>query len=110
MIKKAIFCTEPFRIPSAGKLDVCCFDKTGTLTKNDLDVKGVICPGETKITELDKVAKVSEHASKVIGGCHTLAYADKVLMGDPIEKQSFQGLGWAHDGARVSTIGTRRAH
>jgi len=92
MIKKAIFCTEPFRIPSPGKIDVCCFDKTGTLTKNDLDVKGVIPPGHDTIVELDKVAKVSDSASRVIGGCHTLAYADKQLMGDPIEKQSFEGL------------------
>ncbi len=37
----AIFCTEPFRIPLAGRVDICCFDKTGTITGEDLVVEGV---------------------------------------------------------------------
>lgn len=101
MIKKQIFCTEPFRIPNAGKVNICCFDKTGTLTKNDLVIKGIAAinlpnvknftPGQVSKIEqalipLDQVYKHSREALIVLAGCHTLAMAEGNLVGDPIEK------------------------
>lgn len=91
LVKKAIFCTEPFRIPFAGKVDICCFDKTGTLTQNDLIVKGVNGldldqGGEDKIVPLSEILNKDRKALTVLAGCHTLAMADGQLVGDPIEK------------------------
>jgi cation-transporting ATPase 13A1 len=106
MIKKSIFCTEPFRIPNAGKVNICCFDKTGTLTQNDLIIKGLTAldlgnriswsksPNQLvqNVIPLAEVYKHSKEALTVLGGCHTLAMAEGNLVGDPIEKQAFAGI------------------
>jgi len=42
LLKAHVFCTEPYRIPLAGKTDTCLFDKTGTITTDELVASGVV--------------------------------------------------------------------
>lgn len=95
--KYAIYCTEPFRIPYAGRVDVCCFDKTGTLTGEDLVVDGIagLVPGKDNIAELKKVEQVSGETTLVLATAHALVKLDEgEVVGDPMEKATLTALGW----------------
>ncbi|BCS22090.1 ion-transporting P-type ATPase SPF1 [Aspergillus puulaauensis] len=103
--KFAIFCTEPFRIPFAGRVDVACFDKTGTLTGEDLVVDGVagLTLGRTgaKVekdgahTELSKGNGIPADTTLVLASAHALVKLDEGdVVGDPMEKATLNWLGW----------------
>ncbi|GIC87283.1 ion-transporting P-type ATPase SPF1 [Aspergillus udagawae] len=103
--KFAIFCTEPFRIPFAGRVDIACFDKTGTLTGEDLVVDGIAgltlgheganIGKDGAHTELAKSAHIPFHTTLVLASAHALVKLDEgEVVGDPMEKATLQWLGW----------------
>lgn len=96
--KQAIFCTEPFRIPFAGRVDVCCFDKTGTITGEDLEVQGVVgthANGSASIPdELMSLKNASEASALVLAAAHALVLIDGETVGDPMERRALDALGW----------------
>jgi manganese-transporting P-type ATPase len=107
----AIFCTEPFRIPFAGRVDVACFDKTGTLTGEDLVVDGIagLDLGNPKIktaadgahTHLAKLVETPAETMLVLAAAHALVKLDDgTIVGEPMEKATVSELRWtvgSHD-------------
>lgn len=104
LAKYAIFCTEPFRIPFAGRIDVACFDKTGTITGENLVVDGVagLMLGKAQGNEknggdsrLVKVSDVGFQTTLVLATAHALVKLDEgEIVGDPMEKATLTSLGW----------------
>ncbi|CAA9986390.1 cation transporting ATPase, putative [Plasmodium knowlesi strain H] len=93
-----IYCTEPFRLPFSGKSNICAFDKTGTLTEDNMIILGLF--GFDKNTE--RINEINESiiskqrvpflSVAVIAGCHSICTVNNKLLGDPLEKNSFQRL------------------
>jgi manganese-transporting P-type ATPase len=100
LMKMGIFCTEPFRVPIAGKLNACLFDKTGTLTTDELVAVGVCEPenwtilAEKEAFLLTPMSKLDGGAALVLAGCHSLVYIDEETTGDPLESASLNSLRW----------------
>ncbi|KAJ9129987.1 Cation-transporting ATPase [Coniochaeta hoffmannii] len=107
LAKYAIFCTEPFRIPFAGRVDVACFDKTGTLTGEDLVVEGIAGVGlghsgtdtpresDGAHSHVSAVHEVGLETTLVLATAHALVKLDEGdVVGDPMEKATLNALGW----------------
>jgi manganese-transporting P-type ATPase len=106
--KYAIYCTEPFRIPFAGRIDVACFDKTGTLTGEDLVVEGIAGSELGQASPSGKVESDGAHSfvtpvlqarletTLVLATAHALVRLDEGdIVGDPMEKATLKSLGWS---------------
>lgn len=118
LLKLHVFCTEPYRVPVAGKLDICLFDKTGTLTTDELVAVGVC-----ELKQLIKIKSISTTttptindndndqlnddnmftklnslsnsiASVVLAGCHSLVVYENETTGDPLESAALRAMKW----------------
>mmetsp|Transcript_7386 Transcript_7386/g.21641 ORF Transcript_7386/g.21641 Transcript_7386/m.21641 type:complete len:1311 (+) Transcript_7386:1-3933(+) len=104
LMRMHIFCTEPYRVPMAGKLDACLFDKTGTLTTDELVAVGVCMPAEiaslqrlgegNASSSLTTMAKVQASAALVLAGCHSLVNIEGETTGDPLEQAALTSMRW----------------
>ncbi|EEB94976.1 hypothetical protein MPER_06125 [Moniliophthora perniciosa FA553] len=103
--KFAIFCTEPFRIPYAGRVDVCCFDKTGTITAENLVLEGVTGVNAQNPQKLVNVREVSRETTFCLAAAHALVRIDDgTIVGDPMEKTTLENLEWAVGGGSSSAL------
>lgn len=113
--KFAIFCTEPFRIPFAGRVDVCCFDKTGTITAENLVLEGVAGVNVVDPRKLVGVKETSRETTLCLAAAHALVQLDDgTVVGDPMEKTTLDSLEWTLGKGNVispsSNVAPHRTH
>lgn len=116
LFRKMLYCTEPFRIPAAGKLTVCCFDKTGTLTTSEVILEQVIqSKNDQPVSRSGQEGeKLTKETDLVMGICHSIvavpkknklplamrngmkpdSSADIAVVGDPLERVAVEASDW----------------
>lgn len=91
LVKKGVFCTEPFRIPFAGRIDICNFDKTGTLTSDKFQVLGIA--GIKNDLVVMKDGSIPSDTLYVLAGCQSVSNIKGKWAGDPMEKAILSEMG-----------------
>jgi len=94
LMKGYVFCTEPFRIPFAGKLDILAFDKTGTLTDTNLVVEGLGGLSEDSLSLMEPRRGPFE-TTITLAAAHALVLLDDGVVGDPMEKATLDSIMWS---------------
>ncbi|KAJ3106723.1 hypothetical protein HDU96_008130, partial [Phlyctochytrium bullatum] len=104
LAKCYVYCTEPFRIPFAGKVDIACFDKTGTLTTENLIVEGVTGLGDDRKAIITK--SIPKETTRVLASAHSLVVLEDGVVGDPMEKNTLEYINWnlSKDGSVSPTL------
>lgn len=93
--KHFIYCTEPFRIPLGGRMDVCCFDKTGTLTAEDLVFEGLAGFNKSDLNALVSCEDAPQTTSWILGSAHALVKLDDGdVVGDSMEQATLKAAKW----------------
>ncbi|EEQ99355.1 cation-transporting ATPase 13a1, putative [Perkinsus marinus ATCC 50983] len=103
LMRNNVYCTEPFRLPFAGQVDVCCFDKTGTITNGEMTLQATkMLPGASTVDS-------GKLLDLVLSCCHTLTAVDPmatVLVGDPLEQAMFTAARTATNAAAIYLPGS----
>ncbi|KAK6590325.1 hypothetical protein RS030_162531 [Cryptosporidium xiaoi] len=107
LTKKRIYCTEPFRIPYSGKLNICAFDKTGTLTSDKMNLHGLFGlsmkgdEGENSLStyssiifDENNVESIPFLSDIIMGCCNGLSLNGTSIIGDPMEKLIKKTSSW----------------
>ncbi|KAJ2005036.1 hypothetical protein GGI04_002394 [Coemansia thaxteri] len=93
---KQIFCVDPQRIMTAGKIQIFCFDKTGTLTKEGLEFYG------GRVVDKSSDAPLFASFSRDFGtadaalfrmamsSCHAVTDLHGQLIGNPVDIEQFR--------------------
>ncbi|KAJ1641764.1 hypothetical protein LPJ64_006304, partial [Coemansia asiatica] len=92
--KKQIYCVDPQRIMTAGKVQVFCFDKTGTLTKAGLEFFGVQTAASGSFTPMvHSLDGTTDLFAKALATCHAVTDLNGTLIGNPVDVEQFRASG-----------------